>query len=104
MAKVTKAKTTKTTKQEVEETATKLQRTLSGVVVKVSDPTSVKVRVERKFPHSKYSKIVKKHKSYIAYKSPEMELEKGDFVIIGEIKPMSKRKTWEIISTEIDSK
>lgn len=95
MAKVTKTKT-----QDKNKKVAVLRRTLSGVVVKVTDSTTVKVRVERKFPHSKYSKIVKNHKNYISYKKPSLEIEKGDFVTIGEIKPMSKRKTWEIISKD----
>ncbi len=80
------------------ETKTKLRRIMDATVVNVIDETTVKVKVERKFPHPKYGKIIKEHKTYLANKAAKSELNKGDSVQIGEIKPISRRKTWEILT------
>lgn len=73
----------------------KIRKTLTGIVLNNSGTNTVKIRVESKFKHPKYGKIVKSHKTYLA--NSEKDVEVGTQVIIGEIKPMSKRKTWEII-------
>ncbi|GAB4285132.1 MAG: 30S ribosomal protein S17 [Candidatus Dojkabacteria bacterium] len=80
---------------------TKLRRIMVGQVVKISNPSTVKVKVEKKFPHPKYGKIVKTHKSYLVSLNG-FEVEVGDLVNIGETKPISKRKSWEI--TEVVKK
>lgn len=74
-----------------------LRRVLTAEVLNVSNSVTVKVKVERKFPHPKYMKIIKTHKSYLAHISEDITVEKGDIVLIGEIKPISKRKKWAIL-------
>lgn len=88
------AKKTETKKEEV----TNLRRTLQGEVVKVSGVNTVSVRVESKYPHPKYGKIIKSHKKYTV-DTNDKEAEIGNVVLISETRPKSKTKSWEI--TEI---
>lgn len=75
------------------------KKELVGVVVKLSGANTVKVRVERKYPHKKYGKIIKEHRNYLVdYKSDKSELKIGDTVTIRECKPLSKNKAWELIT------
>lgn len=74
------------------------KRTLEGEVVKVSSKNTIKVKIEQKFPHIKYSKIIKKHKTYMVnYNEEKQPVTIGQKVVIGESKPVSKNKRWELI-------
>jgi small subunit ribosomal protein S17 len=77
-----------------------LRKKLTGVVTKFSGANTVKVDVERKYPHSKYGKIVKTNKSYLVHVEGEIAegLNKGDVVLIEETRPISKRKCWKLNS------
>ncbi|MCA9381637.1 mitochondrial small ribosomal subunit protein uS17m [Candidatus Dojkabacteria bacterium] len=86
------AKENKATKKE------SMKRMMDAIVVSVLDTKTAKVRVETKFAHPKYGKIIKSHKSYLVNKSDDMELVAGDAVTIGEIRPLSRKKTWEVIN------
>ena len=54
---------------------------LQGVVLNVIDDKTIKVRVETKYSHPLYKKIIKKHKNYLVH-SEKKELEKGQIVWI----------------------
>lgn len=74
-------------------------RTLDAKVEKLSNETTAKVRIEQKFPHPKYGRIVKRHKSYTAHISDEFKnIAEGDLVKIQESRPLSKLKRWVITS------
>lgn len=89
-------KKTATKKEEKKEEKGKLRRTLQGDVVRISTTNTASVRVERKFAHQKYGKIIKSHKNYLVDLNGQ-EVEVGDAVTIGETKPISRSKSWEII-------
>ncbi len=76
----------------------KKRRTLIGVVSKLPKDKTMGVRVEIKFAHPKYGKTVKEHKNYLAHFEGNDELALGDQVVIGETRPISKRKSWAYIS------
>jgi small subunit ribosomal protein S17 len=79
------------------------RRVLSGIVIKHSGQKTVKVRVERKFRHPLYEKIVKKHKNYLVhYEGAVEDLPIGTVVMIEEIPKVSKRKAWKFISKVTD--
>ena len=78
----------------------KLRKIMGGIVTNIIDEKTFKVRVERKFPHPKYGKIIKKHKNYIVHNEKNEKLEKGELVTIGEITPISKRKVWGLINKQ----
>lgn len=79
----------------------KIVRTLTGEVIKVSGKNTVKVRVEKKFPHPKYGKIIKEHINYLTHSTLE-DVKVGDKVVIKESKPISKLKRWEILNVVKD--
>ncbi len=55
------------------------------------------VRVERRFPHPKFKKVVTGYKKYYAH-DEKSEAKLGDRVRIQETRPMSKTKRWRLIS------
>lgn len=81
----------------------KNKKYLTGIVQNVSGKKSVKVRVESKFPHPKYGKTVKSHKSYIVHVEDENSVVKGDVVLIEPCRPVSKLKSWTLVK-KVDSK
>ena len=74
----------------------KQPKKLQGVIQNIIDEKSVKVRVETKYPHPLYKKIVKSHKNYLAHVE-KGEYQKGDIVWILEGKPVSKNKKFYLI-------
>lgn len=74
----------------------KSKRKLTGKIIKLSSDKTVKVRIEKKFPHPKYGKIIKEHKNYLVHNEIE-GLNVNDKVEIEETKPISKSKTWKLI-------
>lgn len=73
------------------------RRVLSGVVVSAKSEKTVHVKVERKFKHPKYHKIVRVTKKYAAH-DPNSLYKEGDLVDIVETSPISKTKKWAVIS------
>ncbi|MDB9703799.1 30S ribosomal protein S17 [Rhodospirillales bacterium] len=73
------------------------KRVMQGVVVSDKQDKTVTVLVERRVMHPLYKKYVKKSKKYAAH--DEMNVVKtGDKVFIRECRPLSKRKTWEVVA------
>jgi len=73
------------------------KRILQGVVVSDKQDKTVVVRVERRVKHPVYKKIVRKSKKYAAHDESNAYKE-GDVVRIQECRPVSKNKTWEVIT------
>ena len=71
------------------------KRLLSGVIVSVHSKTIV-VEVTRRVRHKLYKKIIKRTKKYHAH-DEENKLKEGEKVSIIECKPISKKKTWQVI-------
>jgi len=80
----------------MEKTSKKIRKRLQGVVVSSKSKDTIKVRVETKYRHPLYKKIVKHHKHYLAHCTDDKIIE-GDKVIIEEGKPVSKRKKFYFI-------
>jgi small subunit ribosomal protein S17 len=72
------------------------KRVLQGVVVSDGGDKTVTVKVERRITHPLYKKTVKVSKKYAAH-DEKNAYKTGDSVKIRECKPLSKRKTWEVI-------
>ena len=72
------------------------KRILQGVVVSAFSDKTVTVRVERRVKHPVYTKVIRRSKKYAAHDELN-ECKVGDIVSIRECKPISKRKTWEIL-------
>ena len=73
------------------------KRVLSGVVVSDKMDKTVVVRVERRFTHPTYKKIIRRSKKYAAHDETN-RCKIGDVVTIRECRPISKNKSWEVIA------
>ena len=67
-----------------------------GVVTSASMNKSVVVLVERTALHPKYHKIIKRSKKIMAHDERD-ECKVGDIVEIVEVRPLSKRKNWNVL-------
>ncbi len=72
------------------------KRVMQGVVVSDRQDKTVTVRVERRFTHPLYKKVIKRSKKYAAHDETNT-CKVGDIVSIRECRPMSRRKRWEVI-------
>ncbi len=73
------------------------KRVMQGVVVSDKMDKTVTVLVERRIMHPIYKKYVEKSKRYAAHDESNA-VKAGAIVTIRECKPISKRKTWEVVS------
>lgn len=74
------------------------KRVLQGVVTSDKMDKTVTVVVERRFKHPLYKKFIKRTKKYAAHDA-DNKCKIGDRVQIQECRPISKRKTWEVVVT-----
>ena len=76
------------------------KRTLQGVVVSAQKtPQTIVVNVERSVRHPLYNKVMKKTDKYMAHDA-DNACQIGDKVTISETKPISKRKSWMLVSID----
>lgn len=73
------------------------RRVMQGVVVSDKMDKSVVVKVERQVMDAIYKKYVRRSKKYVAH-DEQNACHIGDVVRIRECRPISKRKTWEVIT------
>lgn len=73
------------------------KRVLQGKVVSDKNDKTVVVLVERRFLHPLYKKTVRRSKKYHAHDESN-SFKVGDVVRIQECRPLSKLKSWEVIS------
>jgi len=69
---------------------------LTGTVVSTKMQKTVVVKVERKFRHPLYEKVITRHKKYKAH-NENFDLKEGDIVKIIETRPISKEKHFKVI-------
>ena len=67
-----------------------------GEVVSNKMTKTIVVRVERRFPHPQYKKIVTSYKKFYAH-DEKAEAKIGDLVCIEESRPLSKLKRWTLV-------
>ena len=75
------------------------KRILSGTICKATNKNTVVVEVERTFKHPIYKKFIKRSKKYHAHDETDA-FRVGDKVMIEETRPISKLKTWKVVSNE----
>ena len=75
------------------------KRILQGVVVSDKQDKTVVVSVERQVMHPVYKKFVKKSKKFAAH-DENNQCKVGDHVSIEECRPISKHKSWTVISSD----
>jgi len=69
---------------------------MQGTVVSDKADKTVIVRIERRFMHGLYKKVIRRSKRYAAHDETNAH-KVGDIVRIRECRPLSKRKCWEVI-------
>ncbi len=77
----------------------KTARTTSGKVISNKMDKSIVVLVERKVTHPVYGKIIKRSTKIHAHDANN-ECKPGDSVTIQEVRPISKTKSWSLISID----
>ena len=74
------------------------KRLLQGTVISSNSNKTIVVKVSRRVKHKMYRKIITRSKNYHAH-DENNQFKVGDKVSIRESKPISKLKTW-IVMTE----
>lgn len=70
-----------------------------GMVVSDKMNKTIVVEVERRVPHPRFKKIIRKTSKFYAH--DENELAKvGDKVLISECRPLSKLKRWNLVEVQ----
>ena len=72
------------------------RKTMTGIVVSNKMDKTIVVRVESKFSHTVFKKVVKTTKKYKVHDEKNECLE-GDFICIQETRPLSKQKRLRLL-------
>jgi small subunit ribosomal protein S17 len=78
------------------------KRIMQGVVVSDKGDKTIVVRVERRFTHAMYKKVIRRSKRFHAH-DPENKFKIGDQVRIEECAPISKQKRRIVLAEEATS-
>mgnify|MGYP003729964195 CR=1 FL=1 len=73
-----------------------MSKTLVGKIVSTKMKKTVVVKVERKFRHPLYEKVIVRHKKYKAH-NDALNLKEGDIVKIIKTRPLSKDKHFRVL-------
>jgi small subunit ribosomal protein S17 len=73
-----------------------------GEVISNKMTKTIIVRVERRFPHPRYKKVVTGYSKFYAH-DEKNEAKVGDTVLIRETRPLSKTKNWRLIEVVVRS-
>lgn len=80
--------------QGLSERGTRARRT--GVVISDKMMKTVIVKVDRKFRHPMYDKVIVRSKKFYAHNELN-DVKVGDSVLIEETRPLSKTKRWRVV-------
>jgi small subunit ribosomal protein S17 len=72
------------------------KKVLKGKIISAKNNKTVVVEVTRKFKHPFYEKVIKRTKKYHAH-DEENKFKEGENVSIIECKPISKKKSWQVL-------
>ena len=67
-----------------------------GEVISDKMAKTIVVRVERRFPHPRFKKVVTAYKKFYAH-DEKREAKMGDRVLIQETRPLSRTKRWRLV-------
>jgi len=71
-----------------------------GEVISNKMAKTIVVRVERRFPHPRYKKVVTGYSKFYAH-DEKNEAKVGDQVRIQETRPLSKLKNWRLVEVVV---
>ena len=74
-------------------------RTVTGKVISNRMDKSITVRIDRRVTHPVYGKIIKRATKIHAHDANN-ECSIGDEVTIKEVRPISKTKSWSLVSVD----
>jgi small subunit ribosomal protein S17 len=80
-----------------EATENTAKRTLTGRVVSNKMDKTIAVEVERLVKHPRYGKFIRRTTKLLAHDESN-ESRMGDTVTIAECRPLSRRKSWRLVS------
>ena len=72
------------------------KKILKGEVTSAKNNKTIVVQVTRKFKHPFYGKVISRSKKYHAH-DEKNKFKEGEIVSIEECRPISKKKTWQVI-------
>jgi small subunit ribosomal protein S17 len=72
------------------------KRILKGKITSAKNNKTIVVEVVRKFRHPFYGKVISRSKKYHAH-DEKNKFKEGEVVSIEECRPISKKKTWQVI-------
>ena len=72
------------------------RKELVGVVTSAAMDKTIVVRVERRFRHSLYGKVMRRTRKFVAH-DERNECAVGDTVKVRESRPLSKTKRWRLV-------
>ena len=75
-------------------------RILTGVVTSNKADKTITVKIERKVKHPLYGKVIKRATKVHAH-DENNSATVGDIVSVRECRPLSKTKTWVLVSDEV---
>ena len=75
-------------------------RILTGIVTSDKADKTITVKVERKVKHPLYGKVVQRATKVHAHDEENLA-SIGDIVSVKECRPISKKKTWILVSNEV---
>ncbi len=75
---------------------TKQKKTYIGKVTSAKREKTLRVEIDRRFPHPMYGKIIRR-RTVCQVHDEENAATEGDLVEIVECRPRSKTKTWELV-------
>ena len=67
-----------------------------GIVISNKMQKTIVVKIENRYQHLIYSKILIKTKKYVVHDEEE-KCNIGDKVLVQECRPLSKRKRWKLV-------
>ncbi len=70
-----------------------------GEVISNKMTKTIVVRVERRFPHPEFKKVVTQYNKFYAHDEKSVA-KVGDLVRIQECRPLSKTKRWRLVEVE----
>ncbi len=73
------------------------KRVMQGTVVSDAADKTIVVRVDRRVQHPVYKKFITRSNRFMAHDEANTS-KVGDIVRIRECRPLSKRKSWEVLS------
>jgi small subunit ribosomal protein S17 len=73
------------------------QRTLTGRVVSTKMKKTIAVEIERLVRHGMYGKFIRRTTKLLAH-DEEGRTKEGDTVVIVPCRPMSRHKSWKVLS------